>query len=137
MSIFELTPLYSQSPSFRRLAEILDQPGRQASAGLSYDVEATGEQTFRLSLLVPGYSSDELEVEAIGNQVKIRGKAKSAEDNRQYVYRSIYKSDFDQRFQLGEHVIVTGSELRDGVLHINFERQTPESEKARLIPIKG
>ncbi len=137
MSIFELTPLYNQSPSFRRLAEFLDQPSKQTSSTLAYDVEATGENTFRLSLLVPGYHSDELEVEALGNQVKIRGTVSASNENRQYVYRSIHKADFDQRFQLGEHVVVTGSELKDGVLHINFERQTPESEKARRIPIKA
>jgi molecular chaperone IbpA len=137
MSIFELNPLYQQSPSFRRLSELLDQSSSPRSASLTYDIENTGDNRFRLSLLVPGYKTNELEVEAVGNQVTIRGNAQQDDQGRQFVYRSIFKSDFEQRFQLGDHVIVTGSELRDGVLHVNFERQTPESEKARLIPIKG
>ena len=52
-----------------------------------------------------------------------------------YIYRGIAGRQFRQTFALADHVKVNGSELRDGILTIELERDLPEEKKPRLIQI--
>lgn len=138
MTGFGLTPLYRPSLGFDRLAsffDTIDQTG-QKYAIPAYDIEETGDNQYRLSLSVPGYSEKDLEIEATGNYLKIRGESQSDTENRKYIHRGIERRQFEQSFQLGQNISVTGSELHDGILHVDFERLVPETEKTRKIPIR-
>jgi molecular chaperone IbpA len=53
-----------------------------------------------------------------------------------YLYKGIAARQFRQSFALADHVKVLGSELKDGVLKIELERQIPEEKKSRSIEIK-
>ena len=66
-------------------------------------------------------------------------KGEKAEDGEaettQYLYRGIAKRAFERRFQLADHVEVTGASLRNGLLHIDLVREIPEAMKPRRIAI--
>ena len=44
---------------------------------------------------------------------------------------------FERRFQLADHVQVTGAALENGLLHVDLVREIPEAKKPRRIEIAG
>lgn len=88
-------------------------------------------------MAVAGFSKSELKVEIHNNQLSIEGsKGFNDEDSEgDYVYRGIAGRQFRQTFALADHVKVNGSELNDGILTIELERDLPEEKKPRLIQI--
>ena len=44
---------------------------------------------------------------------------------------------FERRFQLADHVHVTGAVLENGLLHVDLVREIPEAKKPRNITISG
>jgi molecular chaperone IbpA len=51
------------------------------------------------------------------------------------LYQGIAARAFERRFQLADHVQVTGARLQNGLLHIDLKREIPEAMKPRQIPI--
>ena len=49
----------------------------------------------------------------------------------------IAKRAFERRFQLADHMQVTGASLENGLLHVDLVREIPEAKKPRQIPING
>ena len=56
-------------------------------------------------------------------------------DETQFLYRGIAGRNFERRFQLADHVKVSGAKLANGLLTIELQREIPEEKKARAIPI--
>ena len=65
----------------------------------------------------------------------IVGKGASNGENVTYLHRGIAKRAFERRFQLADHVVVTGAELRNGLLRVELVRELPEAKKPRKIEI--
>ena len=59
------------------------------------------------------------------------------ESGRDVLYRGIASRAFERRFQLADHVEVTGASLENGLLHIDLVREIPEAMKPRKIAIGG
>ena len=64
-------------------------------------------------------------------------KKAEAEGERTYLHRGIATRAFERRFQLADHVKVTGAIHENGMLHIDLEREVPEALKPRRIEIAG
>ena len=88
-------------------------------------------------MAVAGFSKSELKVELHNNQLSIEGSKGFSDDGYEgdYIYRGIAGRQFRQTFALADHVKVNGSELRDGILTIELERDLPEEKKPRQIEI--
>jgi len=56
---------------------------------------------------------------------------------RTFLHRGIAARDFEQRFQLANHVKVTGASFDNGMLTIDMVREIPEALKPRKIIIDG
>jgi molecular chaperone IbpA len=70
------------------------------------------------------------------NELLVGGHAApKGEDETQFLYRGIAGRNFERRFQLADHVKVTGAKLANGLLTIELQREIPEEKKARAIPI--
>lgn len=54
---------------------------------------------------------------------------------KQYLHKGISERSFERKFQLGDHVKVTGADMQHGLLHIDLERVVPEAKKPRRIEI--
>lgn len=137
MTGFGLTPLYRPSLGIERLAGLFDMLERPSGRLMPrYDIEQTGENHYQLSLTVAGYAEKDLDIEASGNYLKITGQAEEDLSNRRFIHKGIEQRQFEQSFQLGDNIKITGSELKNGILKIEFERVVPETEKTRKIPIR-
>jgi molecular chaperone IbpA len=139
MRHFDLSPLYRQTVGFDRLFNLLDQAGGVDSAYPPYNIERTGENAYRVTLAVAGFSHEELTIETKENTLSIKGSREQTApaQGREMLHQGIAARAFERRFQLADHVIVTGASLVNGLLHVDLVRELPEAQKPRRIEIRG
>jgi len=134
----DLTPLYRSVIGSDRMADLIENAMRtEADSGYPpYDIEKTGEDAYRISLAVAGFSGEELNIIAQPNLLIVNG-AKAQAGERSYLHRGIAARNFEQRFELADYVTVQGADLADGLLTIELVREIPEALKPRRIEIAG
>jgi molecular chaperone IbpA len=140
MRQFDLAPLYRNTVGFDRLFSMLDQfVGVDAAPSYPpYNIERTGENAYRISIAVAGFTDRDLTIEVKENTLSIRGERKPSEERKHDVlYQGIAARSFDRRFQLADGVQVVGAALENGLLHLDLVREIPESKKPKLIPISS
>ncbi len=139
MRTFDLSPLYRNTVGFDRLFSLLDSAGNVETAPTypPYNIERTGENAYRVTVAVAGFTPEELSIEVKENTLSLRGEKAASEtgDSAQVLYRGIAARAFERRFQLADHVEVKGAALENGLLHVDLVRNIPEAKKPRLIPI--
>ncbi|MGI9366993.1 MAG: Hsp20 family protein [Rhizobiaceae bacterium] len=135
----DFSPLYRSTVGFDRLFNLLDsmgQPEQAAPAYPPYNIERTGENSYRISMAVAGFGEGDLEIEAKENTLLIKGNQQKGEESEgEMLFRGIAARNFERRFQLADHVEVRNAELENGLLHIELVREIPEAMKARKIEI--
>jgi molecular chaperone IbpA len=102
-----------------------------------YNIERTGENTYRISVAVAGFTDADLSIETKENRLTIRGEKKTDDEEKtdDVLYRGIAARTFERSFQLADYVKVKGASLENGLLHVDFVREIPEAMKPRVIPI--
>ncbi|EJK79696.1 Hsp20 family protein [Agrobacterium sp. SHOUNA12C] len=134
----DFTPLYRSTVGFDRLFTMLDslaQPD-QGQTYPPYNIERTGENTYRITMAVAGFDEKELSIEAHAHVLQVKGeKSEEPAEASEYLYRGIAKRAFERRFQLADHVEVQAASLKNGLLHIDLLRNIPEAMKPRRISI--
>jgi molecular chaperone IbpA len=138
MRTFDLAPLYRSTVGFDRLFSLLDQVAGVDSVPSypPYNIERTGENAYRITLAVAGFTEADLSIETKESTLTIRGeKAKNGESSGEMLYQGIAARAFERRFQLADHVEVKSASLANGLLHVDLVREIPESLKPRQIQI--
>lgn len=139
MSTIDLTPLYRTLVGFDRMANLIDSASRlDGTQGYPpYNIERVDDDAFAIEIAVAGFSEDDLEIETKDNLLTVAGKKHQEEgaEERQYLHRGIAERGFLRRFQLADHVIVTGATLKNGLLRVELVRELPEAKKPRRIEI--
>lgn len=142
MRNFDLSPLYRSTVGFDRMAGMMDQlmaGDAPAPTYPPYNIEKTGEAAYRISIAVAGFGEDDLNIEVKDQSLTVTAKKAEAngEDKPVYLHRGIAERGFERRFQLADHVRVSGAELVNGLLHVDLVREVPEALKPRTIAIKN
>jgi molecular chaperone IbpA len=137
MRHYDFSPLYRSTVGFDRLAQLLDSvSGMEAEATYPpYNIERLGENQYRISMALAGFVEDELKIEVKEQTLTVKGEKKPDQTERHYLHRGIAARSFERRFQLADHVEVSGARLKDGLLDIDLVRNVPERLKPRSIPI--
>jgi molecular chaperone IbpA len=138
MRHFDLSPLYRSTIGFDRIFSLLDQAtGPEGTTYPPYNIERSDENTYRITVAVAGFSEPELSIEVKEATLTISGeKAEKADEaKREVLHQGIAARAFVRRFQLADHVQVTGASLENGLLHVDLVREVPEAKKPRIIPI--
>lgn len=140
MSTIDLTPLYRTMVGFDRMANMIDSAARLdgAQGYPPYNIERVADDEFAIEIAVAGFGEDDLEIETKDGLLTIAGRKTPPEDGeveREFLHRGIAERGFLRRFQLADHVIVTGAELRNGLLRVELVRELPEAKKPRKIEI--
>jgi molecular chaperone IbpA len=138
MRSFDLSPLFRYSVGFDRLDDLFETAfrGAQETSYPPYNIVRTGQDAYRITLAVAGFSPDELELVVKENLLTVRGKGNDASEQQvTYLHRGIAQRAFEHRFQLADHVKVVGANLVKGLLDIELVRELPESAKPQKIEI--
>jgi molecular chaperone IbpA len=141
MTTFDFSPLFRTSVGFDRLASMLNSAHRVEQGGgyPPYNIQTAGENRYRITMAVAGFSEAELKITSELNKLIVTGEKadESESDDNSYLYRGIATRSFERRFNLADHVRVSGARLDNGLLHIELEREIPEAMKPRNIEIQG
>lgn len=140
MRTYDLSPLYRSTVGFDRMASLIDRALSAENTSQSYppyNIEKTGDDAYRITLAAAGFSQDELSIESREAQVVISGAKAPAqpEEGVEVLHRGIAARSFERRFQLADHVKVSGATLEHGLLHVDLVREVPEALKPRTIQI--
>lgn len=137
----DFSPLYRSTVGFDRLFTMLDSLGQPEAAQSypPYNIERTGDNTYRITMAVAGFDESELSIEAHAHVLAVKGEKAQEEQTEQteFLYRGIAKRGFERRFQLADHVEVKNASLKNGLLHIDLLRNIPEAMKPRRIAISA
>jgi len=138
MRQFDFAPLYRSTVGFDRLAQLLDSVGGFESDGYPpYNIERLGDNEYRVTMAVAGFTKDEFKIEVKEQTLVVSGDKKPDDKERVFLHRGIAARSFERRFQLADHVEVKGADFHDGLLHIDLERNLPERMKPRTIAISS
>lgn len=139
MRTYDVSPLYRSSVGFDRLIDLLAQADRvePTTAWPPYNIERAGEDQYRITMAVAGFTPDKIELTQHDTSLLVTGQRKGQDGERQYLHRGIAARTFRQSFNLAEHVKVTGASLENGLLTVELRREVPEALKPRRISIEG
>ena len=138
MQAFDLSPLFRSTVGFDRLTRLLDAAARVDDNAFSYppyNIEQTGDDSYRIVMAVAGFGEGDLSITQQGNSLLISGKQEKPAEEKKYLYRGIAGRAFERRFELADHIKVAGAKLTNGLLGVELVREIPEAMKPRTIKI--
>jgi molecular chaperone IbpA len=135
MRIYDFTPLWRSSIGFDRLFDLINSQIPENQDGYPpYDIVRTGEDSYRISLAIAGFSPDDVAITAQQNLLTVSGR-KTDNPDHAYIYQGVSARAFERRFSLADHVEVEGAACENGLLQIDLVRRLPETMKPRRIEI--
>jgi molecular chaperone IbpA len=135
MQTLDFSPLFRSTIGFDRMLDWLDQAVDVEAGYPAYNIERTGDQTYRLTVAVAGFRPEELSVVSEGVTLTVSGEKKVQTNSDQYLHRGIAGHSFKRTFQLAEYIKVEGAKLENGLLWIDLKWDVPEVMKPRIVPI--
>lgn len=140
MTTFDFAPLFRTSIGYDRLASLMNAAhrGETGNGFPPYNIQKAGEDRYRITMAVAGFAENDLSITTENNKLTITGTKPDEEpgEDNAFLYRGIATRSFERRFNLADHVKVSGAKLDNGLLHIELERELPEAMKPRTIEIK-
>ena len=138
MVTFDFSPFYRSTIGFDRMAQLLENVSRVAEVDNGYppyNIEAVGEDHYRVTIAVAGFAEGELEIQMRENTLFVSGEKKDEAAGTRYLHRGIAGRSFGKQFRLADHVRVENAWLDNGLLTIDLVRELPEAMKPRRIEI--
>jgi len=137
MNTLNLSPLFRTAIGFDRLARQVDSAAAADQSYPPYNIEKTGEESYRLTMAVAGFGPDDIELTVKENTLLVAGRITAEADKAEVLYRGIAGRAFERRFVLADHIVVDGADLKNGLLHVGLKRVVPEASKPRRIAVNG
>jgi len=137
MTTVDFAPLFRTAIGFDRLARLVDTAasGQDTQSYPPYNIEKTGDDTYRLTMAVAGFRPEELDLTVKENTLIVSGRVSQDSQKTEVLYRGIAGRAFERRFVLADHIVVEGADVQHGLLHVGLKRVVPESLKPRKIAI--
>jgi molecular chaperone IbpA len=137
MTTFDFAPLFRTAIGFDRLARLVDTAASAADAPSypPYNIEKTGDESYRLTMAVAGFRPEELDLVVKDNTLVVSGRVSNEGQKSEVLYRGIAGRAFERRFVLADHIVVDGADMQHGLLHVGLKRVVPEALKPRRIAI--
>ena len=139
MRSYDFSPLFRHSVGFDRMQRLLDSAvdhnHSTSNTYPPYNIEAVGEDAYRISMAVAGFSEADLDIVAKDNALSVIGEIKTSNEST-YLHHGIAGRAFERNFDLADYVKVIDAHLENGLLHIDLVREIPEAHKPRKIEIK-
>ena len=136
MRTIDFSPLYRSVVGFDRLAALLDAAATESTGYPPYNIETVGQDAYLIEMAVAGFRPDDLAIEVKESVLTVVGRKPANDENRHFLHRGLAERNFERRFQLADHVVVTDAQLADGLLAIALKRELPEAMKPRRIEVK-
>ena len=140
MRTLDLSPLFRASVGFDSLARVFDAATRVDDTTYSYppyNIAKSGEDTYRITFALAGFAENDIDIQVENNTLTVRGKQAQDKDATTYLHRGIAGRSFERKFELANHIQVTGAQMQNGLLHVDLKREIPEALKPRRVAINS
>ncbi|QCI17950.1 Hsp20 family protein [Buchnera aphidicola (Acyrthosiphon lactucae)] len=106
----------------------------------TYNLCQINDIEYELTLSIPGYKEEELDISVHNNQLSIQGKKEDKktydnQEHKKWLHKGIIFNNFSLNFNLDHKIKVKKAELSLGLLKLHFECNIPEEEKPKKIAI--
>jgi len=139
MTLLNVAPLHRSSVGFDRMFDLLEAAASRGQTADNYppfDSLKLADDQYRVTMAVAGFREEDLEISTQGNWLTVSGE-RHLDTEGEVLHRGIANRPFQRRFELAEHVHVTGATLADGLLSIDLKREVPEAMKPRRVKIES
>jgi len=135
---YDFSPLFRSSIGFDPIFNLLENAAQVPATEIwpPYNIEKAGQDQYRITMAVAGFSPQELNLTMEPNLLIVSGQMPVDEDV-QYLHRGIATSSFERRFELADYVQVRSARLENGLLMIELVREVPDAMKPRRIEIQA
>ncbi|MCC6913748.1 MAG: Hsp20 family protein [Rhodospirillaceae bacterium] len=137
MRTFDLSPLYRATVGFDNLNRLFDATLNDAPSYPPYNIAKAGDDAYRITFAVAGFADKDLDVQVENHTLTVRGKTSQDDAATTFLHRGIAGRSFERKFELADHIQVTGATMENGLLHIDLKREIPEALKPRKVAIAG
>ena len=140
MSRMDFTPYRRSTVGFDRLFDLLESQARSQSGDNypPFNIERRGEDSYRITLAVAGFSPADLDITAQQNLLTVIGKKREgAEDAAEMLHVGIATRGFERKFELADFVRVENAGLENGLLAVDLVREVPDAMKPKKIAVNG
>ncbi len=138
MRHLDFSPLFRSSIGYDHLVNMLDTASRaeHQTSYPPYNIERLSGDSYWITMAVAGFSESDITIVSEKNMLSITGEQDTKEE-KEYLHRGIAARNFERKFQLADHVKITGAKLENGMLNVSLQREIPESMKPRKIEINS
>lgn len=139
MRTIDFSPLFRHSVGFDRMQRLLDaanQTDQSANGYPPFNIEQVSEDGYRITMAVAGFAEQDIDITAKENTLVITGQHPDGREETTFLHRGIAGRAFERKFELADHIKVTGANLTNGLLKIDLVREVPEEKKPRKIAIE-
>lgn len=133
MRTYDFAPFFRSTVGFDRLFDLIDSNARPDWP--PYNIEKHGENQYRISMAIAGFSQDEVELIQQGNVLLVTGQKKTEAKHQEMLHQGLAYRNFKQTFNLADHLKVASASLENGMLSIELVREIPEQLKPRRIEL--
>ena len=113
---------------FEQLERLVERTAKSGNEGYPpFNIEATSENTYRITLAVAGFRDEDLQITVEDRQLVIRGRQVDDSAERVWLHRGIASRAFQRSFVLADGVEVAGANMDHGLLHIDLRRHVPDT----------
>jgi molecular chaperone IbpA len=134
---YDFAPLFRTAIGFDRLARLVDTLPQDAVSYPPYNIEKSGDDSYKLVLAVAGFAAEDIELTVKENALFVAGKVAEDASKAEFLHRGIAARAFTRRFVLADHMVVEGADIANGLLSISIKRVVPESAKPRRIAVNA
>ena len=112
---------------FEQLERLVERTAKSSEGYPPFNIEATSENSYRITLAVAGFREDDLAITVEDRQLVVRGRQAEETGERVYLHRGIASRAFQRSFVLADGVEVAGAMMENGLLHVDLRRSAPET----------
>ena len=113
---------------FEQLERLVERTAKTAAEGYPpFNIEATCDNTYRITLAVAGFGEDDIAITVEDRQLVVRGRQTDDAGTRVFLHRGIAARAFQRSFVLADGVDVAGAAMEHGLLHIDLRRSVPDA----------
>ena len=142
MRTIDFSPAFRSTIGFDRMARLVDAANQVSGKAAQpnyppYNIEKVDEDAYRITMAVAGFGEADIDIIVKESSLTVSGKVEKEEEGETatFLHRGIAARAFERRFDLADHIIVSGAEIENGLLHIDLVREVPEEKKPRRIAI--
>ena len=118
MRTYDFSPIFRNSVGFDRMQRLLNSAGTHREVSYPpYNIENDGENAYRITVAVAGFSENDLNVTIENEILTLSGQKENSGTDTRYLHKGIADRSFDLRFKI--HILTLPFSL--GIVEQTFQ----------------